>query len=117
MARVKPGVIVDGVSLLGLLKRRTWTETRDSIVLEAGPFDKPSQEYTGLRTSRYMFAVYGNGEEELYDLQVDPYELENRVLRPCVHGCARGADRPAPAAAVLRRRYLSAVAGPTRTGT
>ena len=82
MARVKPGVIVDGVSLLGLLKRRTWTETRDSIVLEAGPFDKPSQEYTGLRTSRYMFAVYGNGEEELYDLQVDPYELENRSFDP-----------------------------------
>ncbi|MGZ8493883.1 MAG: sulfatase family protein [Gemmatirosa sp.] len=82
MARVKPGVIVDGVSLLGLLKRRTWTETRDNIVLEAGPFDKPSQEYTGLRTSRYMFAVYGNGEEELYDLQVDPYELDNRAFDP-----------------------------------
>jgi hypothetical protein len=82
MARVKPGLIVDGVSLLGLLKKGTWTETRDNIVLEAGPFDKPSQEYTGLRTSRYMFAVYGNGEEELYDLQVDPYELDNRAFDP-----------------------------------
>jgi N-acetylglucosamine-6-sulfatase len=82
MARVKPGLIVDGVSLLGLLKNGTWTQARDDIVLEAGPFDKPSQEYTGLRTSRYMFAVYGNGEEELYDLQVDPYELDNRAFDP-----------------------------------
>jgi arylsulfatase A-like enzyme len=82
MARVKPRLIVDGVSLLNLMKTGTWTETRDDIVLEAGPFDKPSQEYAGLRTPKYMFAVYGNGEEELYDLQVDPYELDNRAADP-----------------------------------
>ena len=73
---------MDGVSLLSLMKKGTWNETRDDIVLEAGPFDKPSQEYAGLRTPRYMFAVYGNGEEELYDLQVDPYELDNRAYDP-----------------------------------
>jgi hypothetical protein len=29
-----------------------------------------------------MYALYGNGEEELYDLQVDPYELDNRAYDP-----------------------------------
>ena len=104
MARVKPRLIVDGLSLLNLLKKGTWTEARDDIVLEAGPFDKPSQEFTGLRTSRYMFAVYGNGEEELYDLQVDPYELDNRAYDPNYT-----AVRAELTARLQRLRYCSGV--------
>jgi N-acetylglucosamine-6-sulfatase len=86
MAQVVPGRIVDGVSLLELLKTERWSVVRDDIVVEGGPFDKPSQEFTGLRTPRYQFAVYGNGEEELYDLQADPYELENRAGDPAFAG-------------------------------
>jgi arylsulfatase A-like enzyme len=82
IAHAKPGRIEDGVSLLPLLKNGTWNVKRDDILLEAGPFDKPEQEYTGLRTPRYMFAVYGNGEQELYDLRADPYELDNRAGAP-----------------------------------
>jgi arylsulfatase A-like enzyme len=36
-------------------------------------------EYHGVRTSRYLFVEYSTGERELYDLQVDPYELHNIV--------------------------------------
>lgn len=33
--------------------------------------------YCGLRTSRYTYARYVDGFEELYDLAADPYQLEN----------------------------------------
>ena len=32
----------------------------------------------GVRTWRYKYLRYEDGSEELYDLSVDPYELENR---------------------------------------
>lgn len=34
-------------------------------------------EYHGLRTDRYLYVEYATGEKELYDLQVDPFELSN----------------------------------------
>lgn len=33
--------------------------------------------FRGLRTERYSYVEYGNGERELYDLQADPHQLEN----------------------------------------
>ena len=38
--------------------------------------------YTGVRTDRYMYAKYDDGEEELYDLQADPFELQNQQANP-----------------------------------
>jgi arylsulfatase A-like enzyme len=34
-------------------------------------------EYHGVRTDRYLYVEYVTGEKELYDLQADPYELDN----------------------------------------
>ncbi|MFN2471754.1 MAG: sulfatase [Gaiellaceae bacterium] len=82
LARVPPGRIVDGVSLVGLMRTGGWSVNRDSIVVEGGPFDKPSQEFSGIRTLRWQYSEYGNGDEELYDLVSDPYELENRAKDP-----------------------------------
>jgi arylsulfatase A-like enzyme len=36
--------------------------------------------YRGLRTSDYLYVEYGTGERELYDLRVDPYEMDNLAL-------------------------------------
>ncbi len=33
--------------------------------------------YCALRTPRYAYVAYGTGEEELYDLDVDAYEIQN----------------------------------------
>lgn len=30
-----------------------------------------------MRTGTHKYVEYGNGEEELYDLEADPYELES----------------------------------------
>jgi arylsulfatase A-like enzyme len=38
--------------------------------------------YCSVRSVRYDFTVYATGEEELYDLATDPYQLENRAGDP-----------------------------------
>ena len=54
------------------------TPVHDSFVLErlVDPTDPPS--YCGVRTTRYKYVRYATGEEELYDLSVDPWELRSR---------------------------------------
>jgi arylsulfatase A-like enzyme len=37
----------------------------------------PLAHYTAIRTPRYLYAEYDDGLVELYDLESDPYELEN----------------------------------------
>ena len=47
-------------------------EPRDSV------YDgKPGGQFTGLRTEKYTYVEFLNGDIELYDLQNDPYELNN----------------------------------------
>ena len=35
-----------------------------------------------MRGGRYKYVLYQTGEEELYDLQLDPGELENQASNP-----------------------------------
>jgi arylsulfatase A-like enzyme len=37
--------------------------------------------YQAIRTAQYTFVAYATGEHELYDLQADPYELQNQYDR------------------------------------
>ena len=66
---------VDGRSLLPLMRGAppSW---RSSVLLE-GFVGKEDRVYTAVRTERYKYVEYSNGEEELYDLEEDPYELES----------------------------------------
>lgn len=66
----------DGRSLVPLLLGGS--RAPREIVLEylhAPRWKIPS--YCGLRGERYKYVLYETGEEELYDLLADPYELEN----------------------------------------
>ncbi|MDQ3637054.1 MAG: sulfatase, partial [Actinomycetota bacterium] len=60
-------------SLLGGEEPGTW---RSSVLLE-GFVGKGDRVYGAARTGTHKYVEYGNGETELYDLQSDPYELEN----------------------------------------
>lgn len=65
----------DGRSLAPLLRGEDppW---RSSILLE-GFVGKGDRVYGAARTETHKYVEYGNGEEELYDLEADPYELES----------------------------------------
>jgi arylsulfatase A-like enzyme len=73
-ANVTPLRIVDGRSLLPLLQKGIRPPPR-SILIEAPPSDVPRQVFAAVRTPRYMYASYGSGDQELYDLAADPYQL------------------------------------------
>jgi N-acetylglucosamine-6-sulfatase len=69
----------DGRSLIPLLSDDNVAWRNDFLIEHAFDsvprHDPPS--YCALRTRRYLYASYATGEEELYDLRADPYELQN----------------------------------------
>src|SRR5918999_1011697 len=66
--------VTDGRSLLSLARDPGRRTGRD-ILIERGPGGNNQQIFTALRTPRYLYAEYSNGERELYDLVRDPYQL------------------------------------------
>jgi arylsulfatase A-like enzyme len=55
----------------------------DAVYVEMLFDGSPSKRsFEGVRTERYLYAEYGNGNKELYDLEEDPFQLQNRVNRP-----------------------------------
>ena len=74
---------VDGRSLLGLVADSRERDGR-AIVIEnwcqtnEACFDPEVPRYRGVRTDRFKYVRYPNGEEELYDLERDPIEIRSR---------------------------------------
>jgi arylsulfatase A-like enzyme len=64
----------DGRSLVPLLDG-TAAGWRTDILVE-------NQQACGVRTERHVFVRYRTGEEELYDLAADPYQLDNLLFGP-----------------------------------
>jgi arylsulfatase A-like enzyme len=74
----------DGISLLDEAER-------DALLIEnhASPYDMEEftsdstkrwpPSYQAVRTDRYLYVEYETGERELYDYEVDPFELENLI--------------------------------------
>ena len=67
----------DGHSLLPLLRDPAGAGWRRRFLIEHMEGANPVPTYCAVRTQRYLFAHYVTGEQELYDLQVDPYEMTN----------------------------------------
>ncbi len=103
-AGVTPPEFVEGRSLAGVLTGESISETNwrqvlfletygfsineDSTetsllgriinsVFDLPPAQKVSQSSIGLRTAQYMFIEHADGFMELYDMRIDPYQLEN----------------------------------------
>ncbi len=88
-AGVAPPVAPDGLSLLSLFTGAEWQ--RQDLLLE-------NRTYAAVRDERYVYVEHTGGEDdgeiELYDLAVDPYELDNRHGAPDYAGVeAHLADR------------------------
>ena len=68
----------DGVSLLPLL-------TQAQTVREGSYITPPDRlTWEGVRKTRYKYIEYTDGFRELYDLQTDPFELQNVAGRPAM---------------------------------
>ncbi|HEY2988296.1 MAG TPA: sulfatase [Candidatus Binatia bacterium] len=84
LAGVSAPNFVDGRSLGPLLKASPaphgW---REDFLVEYWPQSRPTRKsprypaYQALRTKGYLYVEHATGEEELYDLRVDPHELHN----------------------------------------
>jgi N-acetylglucosamine-6-sulfatase len=89
LAGFSPPDSVDGRSFAALLDTRkgndpaSWRtafEVRKWDTLKDEPSYKavtPIPPYRAVRTRRYIYVEYEDGEHELYDLEKDPYELRN----------------------------------------
>jgi N-acetylglucosamine-6-sulfatase len=66
----------EGSSLLGLLSDPA-TAWRSDILIENKGSAPPT--YCAVRNARWVYVQYSSGEEELYDLLSDPYQLQSLV--------------------------------------
>ncbi len=72
VAGASAGLTMDGRSLLPIANS-TDRQLR-GIVIETGP-KQSAAWYAGLRSARWKYVEHSTGERELYDLNLDPYEL------------------------------------------
>jgi arylsulfatase A-like enzyme len=95
-AGVQPGLTEDGLPLQGLVADPN--RLRD-FPIESYEAKRDAVPFHGVRTPRYVYVAYDDGERELYDLAADPYELQN------VHGDPRYAAAEAWLAARAEVMY------------
>jgi N-acetylglucosamine-6-sulfatase len=100
-ASATSGRDMDGHSLLPLFQNGQIRFERD-LLIEGPP---GSKNFAAIRTARYFYAEYSNGEHELYDLAHDPYELKSRHADPAYDAVEQNL--------AVRLAWLRACAGET----
>jgi len=80
-AGARAGLTMDGRSLWPLFADPGVFWGR--YLLQEGPLnDEAYSKFAALRTSRWLYVSYLRGADELYDLELDPYELTNLRASP-----------------------------------
>jgi hypothetical protein len=101
--------VVDGRSLLGLAAHPERRQGRELLIEQyRGDDDEDGSadlRYEAVRTSRYIYVVNEADRPELYDLEADPYQLQNLASDPAY-------DEP-EAALAARLAALAGCAGPS----
>ncbi|MGC1375610.1 MAG: sulfatase [Anaerolineales bacterium] len=81
LAHAQPADFVDGRSFVRLFKSQPAGDDkwRKALLIETGNLTGPTGviAYRGVRTEKFMYLEYKDGELEFYDLVNDPYELNN----------------------------------------
>ena len=86
-AGVEPGVHQQGRSLLRLLEGSATDWRKQFLVEHADPpggagGDRYVPTYCAIHGPRFVYVALTTGEEELYDLRADPYQLQNLLSGP-----------------------------------
>jgi N-acetylglucosamine-6-sulfatase len=121
----------DGHSLVPLLRGAVPPNWRNAILVEhRGPVKRPHNpdyqgpgsgnppSYEAMRTGRFLYVEYRNGDREYYDLVTDPFELHNEAgqLRPsrlaALHAALVALRRCHGAKACWAAMHVSTGAGP-----
>ena len=71
----------DGVSLLRAARKPSRLAGR-GILLETFTNPRAAPPYAAIRTERYRYELWSDGQEGLYDLKRDPWELQSRQADP-----------------------------------
>jgi N-acetylglucosamine-6-sulfatase len=91
LAGATPPTSVNGRTLVRQLHGKRVDDWRNAVLVEHhGPTTMPSDpdypvpmsgnppSYEAIRTTRYLYVEYIDGEHEFYNLRTDPFELDNR---------------------------------------
>jgi arylsulfatase A-like enzyme len=81
LAGARASLRTDGRSLVPLFRDPGLRWGRD-LLIEGPGTDAGSLQFTGIRTPRYLYVEWRNGDRELYDLVRDPDELASRHSDP-----------------------------------
>lgn len=91
LAGLEPEAAKPGMDLTSLMQGRQTTLERNGVMLEWVRTSVPDHDFTGehwrgFRTQQYKYTVRGDGYGcepwQLFDLQEDPYELNNLIDEP-----------------------------------